>query len=217
MNIFISRFLFSFFSQWRKVIQELDLKSVKSGKINSAIFVELLETTPIFGNVVEMTTQKLKQSIVDLLKDPVALKEKLEKERVIDVKKALKLSQVMALIPTDMGLPLVVDVTMPMLVSVKGILLIFLWETTFFQIIWKRKFAIVLVEKKFNYFWFFFFLESQAKPRLDSAGPNLFWIWRLRCFIVSNYLELLESSIPSTRNMFPPPLTKLWLPLCPLQ
>ena len=68
-----------------------------------------------------MTTQKLKQSIVDLLKDPVALKEKLEKERVIDVKKALKLSQVMALIPTDMGLPLVVDVTMPMLVSVKGI------------------------------------------------------------------------------------------------
>jgi len=107
-------------SQWRKVIQELDLKSVKSGKINSAIFVELLETTPIFGNVVEMTTQKLKQSIVDLLKDPVALKEKLEKERVIDVKKALKLSQVMALIPTDMGLPLVVDVTMPMLVSVKG-------------------------------------------------------------------------------------------------
>ena len=152
MNIFISRFLFSFFSQWRKVIQELDLKSVKSGKINSAIFVELLETTPIFGNVVEMTTQKLKQSIVDLLKDPVALKERLEKERVIDVKKALKLSQVMALIPTDMGLPLVVDVTMPMLVSVKGILLIFLWETTFFQIIWKRKFAIVLVEKKFNYF-----------------------------------------------------------------
>merc|ERR1712226_948686 len=75
---------------------------------------------PHLWKCVEMTTQKLKQSIVDLLKDPVALKEKLEKERVIDVKKALKLSQVMALIPTDMGLPLVVDVTMPMLVSVKG-------------------------------------------------------------------------------------------------
>ena len=193
------------------MIQELDLKSVKSGKINSAIFVELLETTPIFGNVVEMTTQKLKQSIVDLLKDPVALKEKLEKERVIDVKKALKLSQVMALIPTDMGLPLVVDVTMPMLVSVKGIwYYIFIWKNP------QNNFSCV-ENNKFLKNYLYFFLESQAKPRLDSAGPNLFWIWRLRCSIVSNYLELLELSIPSTRNMFPPPLTKLWLPLCLLQ
>lgn len=107
-------------SQWRKVIQELDLKSVQSGKINSAIFVNLLETTPIFGNVIELTTQKLKQNIVDLLKDPVALKQKLEKERIFNVKKALKLSQAMALIPTDMGIPLVLDVTMPMVVSVEG-------------------------------------------------------------------------------------------------
>ena len=97
-----------------------DLKSVQSGKINSAIFVNLLETTPIFGNVIELTTQKLKQNIVDLLKDPVALKQKLEKERIFNVKKALKLSQAMALIPTDMGIPLVLDVTMPMVVSVEG-------------------------------------------------------------------------------------------------
>ena len=149
------------------MIQELDLKSVKSGKINSAIFVELLETTPIFGNVVEMTTQKLKQSIVDLLKDPVALKEKLEKERVIDVKKALKLSQVMALIPTDMGLPLVVDVTMPMLVSVKGIwYYIFIWKNP------QNNFSCVeQIFKKL--FVFLSWIAGKAKVGLSWTKPLL--------------------------------------------
>ena len=107
-------------SQWRKVIQELNLKSRQSGKINSAIFVNLMESTPIFGNVIEMTTEKLKQNIVDLLKDPVGLKQKLEKERIFNVKKALELTHAMAIIPTDMGLPLVLDVSMPMVVSLEG-------------------------------------------------------------------------------------------------
>ena len=110
------------YSQWRKVIQELNMKSRQSGKINSAIFVNLMESTPIFGNVIEMTTEKLKQNIVDLLKDPVGLKQKLEKERIFNVKKALELTHAMAIIPTDMGLPLVLDVSMPMVVSLEGII-----------------------------------------------------------------------------------------------
>ena len=103
-------------SEWQKVIQKLNIKTRESDKISMAAYLRVLEATPIFGNIFEMTVSELKEKLNNLLKDPRALiKSELNgKEHRLIAKHTLDLSPVMALIPTDMGLPIEMELHMPL-------------------------------------------------------------------------------------------------------
>jgi hypothetical protein len=106
-------------SEWKKVIQKLNIKTRESDKISMAAYLRVLEATPIFGNIFEMTVSELKEKLNNLLKDPRALiKSELNgKEHRLIAKHTLDLSPVMALIPTDMGLPIEMELHMPVVAS----------------------------------------------------------------------------------------------------
>merc|ERR1711899_261495 len=106
-------------SEWRKVMQKLNIKTRESDKVSVAAYLRILEATPLFGNIFEETVQSLKEKINNIFTNPRAfIKSELNgKEHRLIAKHAMDLSPVMALIPTDMGLPLEMELHMPVVAS----------------------------------------------------------------------------------------------------
>merc|ERR1711881_167057 len=105
--------------EWRKVMQKLNIKTRENDKVSVAAYLRILEATPLFGNIFEETVQSLKEKINNIFTNPRAfIKSELNgKEHRLIAKHAMDLSPVMALIPTDMGLPLEMELHMPVVAS----------------------------------------------------------------------------------------------------
>lgn len=106
-------------SEWRKIVEKLNIKSrIDSDNVSGAGFFRLQEATPLFGNFHELTVKSIKELINDLFQNPQALKEKiLANEHKLVFRRTINLSPYMALIPTDMGFPLNIEVHYPIVVS----------------------------------------------------------------------------------------------------
>ena len=106
-------------TEWRKVMQKLNIKTRENDKVSVAAYLRILEATPFFGNIFEETVHSLKEKINNIFTDPRAfIKSELNgKEHRLIAKHAMDLSPVMALIPTDMGLPLEMELHMPVVAS----------------------------------------------------------------------------------------------------
>ena len=107
-------------SEWRKVIEKLNIKTRDSSKMSGAVFVNLMETTPFFANFAEMTTKQMKEEVIRIFKDRQSVKEMIEQERKISLRTAGEQFKAQNLIPSDMGIPIIINNRMPVVSSVEG-------------------------------------------------------------------------------------------------
>ena len=108
-------------SEFSRIIQKLNIEPRQSSnKMGGALYAQWLESAPFFANMQEMTTETLKTKINEIFANPEELKSKLSGEKKFSLHHAADMSSYQALIPTDMGFPIIIDVHMPYLVSMEG-------------------------------------------------------------------------------------------------
>merc|ERR1712018_457883 len=78
-------------SEWRKVIEKLNIKTRDSDRMSGAAFLNYMETTPLFANFVDMSTKDIKEELNRMFRDPQSMKERMEQERRISLKSAVEL------------------------------------------------------------------------------------------------------------------------------
>jgi hypothetical protein len=109
-------------SEWRQIIQKLNIKAQESGKMSGAAFLSMMETTPLFANFEQMSTELLKEKIAPFLRDPQSLKSKVCGETRFTRQRTIDMAPAEFLVPTDMGFPLNIEVHTPVVMSFKGTL-----------------------------------------------------------------------------------------------
>nr|ADD73552.1 vitellogenin 2 [Paracyclopina nana] len=108
-------------SEWRKVIEKLGINARNSdNKISGSFFLNIMESTPLFMNFEHLTTQTLKEQAEKLMRSPNQIKEILSEEKPFSCVSALDMANYEAVLPTDMGFPLLIEVHMPVILSLQG-------------------------------------------------------------------------------------------------
>jgi len=108
-------------SEFQRIIRKLNIESRQSSdKMSGALYAQWMESAPFFVNMQEMTTKTLKEKINRIFENPEELKRKLSEEQKFQYKHTADMTSYQALIPTDMGFPIILDVHMPYIVSMEG-------------------------------------------------------------------------------------------------
>ena len=108
-------------SEFQRILRKLNVEPRQSSdRMSGALYAQWMESAPFFVNMQDMTTKVLKEKINKIFENPEELKQKLSEERKFQYKHTADMSQYQALIPTDMGLPIIIDVHMPYIVSMEG-------------------------------------------------------------------------------------------------
>ena len=106
-------------SQWRKIAQELNIQPRDTNdKMSGAAFMRVQETTPLFANFQDMTVEALKEKINEIFENPQQLKESITgKQHQVHIKRAANLAPYYGMVASDMGMPLTIEVHMPIVAS----------------------------------------------------------------------------------------------------
>jgi hypothetical protein len=107
-------------SQWREVINELSIKTRSFGKVEGSVYVNFFEDSPMFRSFKYTSSQVIREKVESMLRNPSLLREKLSGEKSFSITKMMDLSPVEIVIPSDMGLPILIEVHMPTTISVIG-------------------------------------------------------------------------------------------------
>jgi hypothetical protein len=100
--------------EWRQILEQLKVKARESGPMNGALFLRWFESAPIFYNFDKLTHKQLREKLSPLLSNPESMKEKLCGSF------PLNFQQTMDRIPNVMGFPIVIELLMPVAVSIRG-------------------------------------------------------------------------------------------------
>jgi len=107
--------------QWKKVIEELNLKTQgKDGPMDGAFWLRLFESAPIFYNFDKSSAKDIREMIRNFMRDPLRVAEKVCGDYPINIQRALDMAPNEFLTPSDMGFPIIVEVRLPTVVSIKG-------------------------------------------------------------------------------------------------
>ena len=106
--------------EWKQVIEKLDIKSRDSESTSGAIFFNLYESFPFFRSFESTTTEMLKEKILPFLKSKSSLKEKFCGQTNVNFQRMHNLSPNEYMIPSDMGLPMLVELHQPITISLTG-------------------------------------------------------------------------------------------------
>lgn len=104
-------------SEWRKVIDELGIKTRESEQPSSVFYMNLFEDFPFFRSFQSSSSQLLKEKVLSVMRSG---KDKMCGTTPVNFQRMHDLSPSEFTIPSDMGLPIVVEVHMPVTVSVRG-------------------------------------------------------------------------------------------------
>lgn len=110
-------------SEWKQVIEQLKIKTRQGSDTEGVFFANFFENAPFFYNFQTQTKRMLRQKIRQLIKNPQeALSQQLKNgnNNNFNFQRALDLSPVEFFIPSDMGLPIVIEVHMPVVLSIRG-------------------------------------------------------------------------------------------------
>jgi len=113
-------------SQWVKIVEQLRIKSRQSptsDKMSGAFFATFLESSSVFLNFDKITSEMLREKISPLLHGSNPLKELKEKvcgRTPLNFQKTIDLTPTVFLIPSDLGLPINIEVHAPVTVSFRG-------------------------------------------------------------------------------------------------
>lgn len=105
---------------WRELIEKLGLKTLESGPMDGAVFMRFLETSPIFYNFDKLSVNELKEKIRPFLSNPELLKEKMCGRFPLNFQRTHDISPTQYMIPSDMGFPIYLDISRPIVFSVRG-------------------------------------------------------------------------------------------------
>lgn len=114
-------------SEWRKVIETLNIKDRDvSGSTSGSFYMNFYEDSPIFTSFTSESTEMLKEKLGYLLgtgSGPITtgtIKSKVCGSTPVNYQRSHDLTPLEVMIPSDMGLPIIVEMHMPVLTSVRG-------------------------------------------------------------------------------------------------
>jgi hypothetical protein len=107
-------------NEWEKILEELKLKVREDGPMDGAFFLRWFESSPIFYNFDKLTPKQFREKIAPLLSNPRMIKDKLCGNFPLNFQQTLDRTPNVFMVPSDMGLPIVIEVHMPVALSVRG-------------------------------------------------------------------------------------------------
>ena len=106
--------------EWEKILEQLKLKVRENGPMDGTFFLRWFESSPIFYNFDKMTPKQLREKIAPLLSNPEQIKDKLCGNFPLNFQQTLDRTPTVFMVPSDMGFPIVIEVLMPVAVSIRG-------------------------------------------------------------------------------------------------
>lgn len=111
--------------EWRRVVEKLKIKERKeTGRPEGNLYLNVFETTPIFYNFVEESSQSLREKVRDMMENPDKLIKKFisgdSSSDQVSFQRLFNLAPSFYSIPSDMGLPINIEVNMPVVLSAQG-------------------------------------------------------------------------------------------------
>jgi hypothetical protein len=106
--------------EWRQVIEELKIKTRQEPDTEFAIFLNLFEDSPMFYSFQAESKQMLRQKVSKLLRGQASLQQTIEDLKYMNFQKVFDINPSEFSIPSDMGLPIVIEIHMPVTVSLRG-------------------------------------------------------------------------------------------------
>jgi len=107
-------------TEFAKVLEKLNVKPVEESKVLSAnAFFQMGETGIIFRSISERASDLINEKIVNLIQNPSSLLSG-QTEMKVNFQKTIDLSPIQIMFPSDMGLPVQVELNAPVTVSLMG-------------------------------------------------------------------------------------------------
>merc|ERR1719249_495085 len=106
-------------TEFSKILEKLNVKPVESKVMSINAFGQMGETGILFGSISEQASRLINEKIVQLIQNPSTLLSG-QTEMKVNFQKTIDLSPVQIMFPSDMGLPVQVEVNAPVTVSLLG-------------------------------------------------------------------------------------------------
>jgi len=106
-------------SEWNSIIEKLQLKTRETESLSGAAFIQLFDSGILFKGFTERTTELLHKKLSKVLKNPSSVLPT-GNEMSVNVQKTFDISPVEMMIPSDIGLPITIEVRAPVTVSMVG-------------------------------------------------------------------------------------------------
>jgi len=107
-------------SEWRKVVQDLNIRSRTDAPFHSHLYMkahdDIMATFGIHQTTIDSWMQKMKTSLLN----PMSLLSSVCGKTTFNVNKALNLMPTEVMIASEMGLPIILEAHMPQVVSLQG-------------------------------------------------------------------------------------------------
>merc|ERR1719312_1503923 len=106
-------------TEFSKILEKLNVKPVESKVLSANAFFQMGETGIIFRSISERASELINEKIVKLIQNPSTLLSG-ETQMRLNFQKTIDLSPVQIMFPSDMGLPVQVELNAPVTVSLMG-------------------------------------------------------------------------------------------------
>lgn len=107
-------------SEMKEVISKLRIETRENPTFKGALIMNFFEDATFFRSFDEHSNSMLREKIVPYLRNPSLLKEKLIGNGQLNFQRMMDLAPTEILIPSDMGLPIILEVHMPVALSITG-------------------------------------------------------------------------------------------------
>lgn len=106
--------------EWRKTVEKLNIQSRGGSGFSASLFMQLFEDNALFYNFDTVSEQFIREKMTPYMKNPSLLKSKVGGETPINFQRMLDFGPSEYLVPSDMGMPFVIEAHMPVVISFKG-------------------------------------------------------------------------------------------------
>jgi len=108
--------------EWRKMVENMAIAVREDTPFNAGVFARFSDDIQLVFNANVMTVDYLKQKILTTMQDPAMLLKKVCGKTPINIHHAFQVMPFKAVVPSDLGLPIIVDTQANYLVNVKGVM-----------------------------------------------------------------------------------------------
>ena len=106
--------------EWREMISALDIQKLESSPFGAGIWAKLFDDVQVVGGLNMRHVEPMLQNLEQFASEPRSLKGKLCGKHPINMVKVNNWAPTEILIPSDMGLPIVMEVQMPAVLALRG-------------------------------------------------------------------------------------------------
>jgi len=107
-------------SEWVKVIETLKIETRRSGPLSGYMWMDFFEDVSLFASFSDITNELIHEKITPLLTNPKSVLKTVCGEHIINFQRVMNLAPAEALIPSEMGFPIIIEAHMPVALSVRG-------------------------------------------------------------------------------------------------